>query len=111
MRNLLTALALTIGLLGAAPTAHAAQPLDVDCDLLAATNDAVNDVLDAAGIQFRNLGELIALSIKDDNAFQQLRDLILQFSGGEIEFTSGSQIVSTNGKCGLIPQLAGNVRD
>ena len=37
--------------------------------------------------------------------------LILFFSGGEIEFTSASQAVSTNAKCGLIPQLIDNIRD
>jgi hypothetical protein len=31
--------------------------------------------------------------------------------GGEIEFTSASQAVSTNAKCGLISQLIGNIRD
>jgi hypothetical protein len=101
----------TFGLIVGVSTAEAAAPLDVDCDLLAATNDSVNDILDMAGIQFRNLGQLVSLSILDEDAFNQLRDLIFVQSGGEIDFTSASQAVSTNGKCGLIPQLIDNIRD
>jgi hypothetical protein len=84
---------------------------EVDCDLLVATNDAVNDFLDAEGVQFNNLGDLVSTAILDDAVFEQLRDLILLFSGGEIEFESASQAVSTNARCGLIPQLIDHVRD
>ena len=103
--------ALALSFLLAAPQAHAGKPLDVDCDLLAATNDAVNDFLDGEGVQFNNLGDLISLAILDDGAFEQLSDLILLFSGGQIEFESASQLVATNGKCGLIRQLNENIRD
>ncbi len=91
--------------------AHAAKPLNVDCDLLEATNDAVNDFLDSQGVQFDNLGDLVSSAIQDEEVFDQLSALILLFSGGEIEFTSASQAVSTNAKCGLIPQLIDNIRD
>jgi hypothetical protein len=111
MRFFVTTLALAAGLTFSASTVHAAMPLDVDCDLLAATNDAVNDFLDEQGIQFANLGQLVSLSILDPDAFDQLNALIVLFSGGEIEFTSASQAVSTNGKCGLIRQLIDNIRD
>ena len=110
-RYLLTTLAVTAGLLLSVPTAYAKKPLDVDCDLLEATNDAVNDFLDSEGIQFNNLGDLVSSSIQDEALFDQLSALILLFSGGEIEFTSASQAVSTNAKCGLIPQLIDNIRD
>jgi hypothetical protein len=105
------ALAVTAGLLISVSTAHARRPLDVDCDLLAATNDAVNDFLDAEGVQFDNLGGLVSAAILDDALAQQLGALILLFSGGEIEFESASQAVSTNARCGLIPQLIDNIRD
>ena len=99
-------------MVGMAPTAtQAAKPLDVDCDLLAATNEAVNDFLDGEGIQFDNLGDLVSSAIRDEELFDQLSALILLFSGGEIEFESASQAVSTNAKCGLVPQLIDNVRD
>jgi hypothetical protein len=91
--------------------ASAKKPLDVDCNLLEATNDAVDDFLDGEGIQFNNLGDLVSSATLDDAVFDQLSDLILLFSGGEIEFTSASQAVSTNAKCGLVPQLVGNVSD
>lgn len=110
-RNLFAALAGTAGLLLSVSTVHAARPLDVDCDLLEATNAAVNVFLDGEDIQFNNLGDLISSSILDEDLFDQLSALILLFSGGEIEFTSASQAVSTNGECGLIPQLVGNIRD
>ena len=110
-RYLLTTLAVAASLLLSAPTVHAKKPLDVDCDLLEATNDAVDDFLDGEGIQFDNLGDLVSSSIQDEALFDQLSALILLFSGGEIEFTSASQAVSTNAKCGLIPQLIGNIRD
>jgi hypothetical protein len=106
-----TALALTAGLLLSVSTAHAAQPLDVDCDLLEATNDDVNDELDAAGVQFANLGQLVSRAILDADVFDQLNALIVMFSGGEIDFDSASQAVSTNARCGLIPQLIDNIRD
>jgi hypothetical protein len=105
-----TALAVTAVLLISVPTARAGSPLDVDCDLLAATNDAVHAFLDVQGIHFNNLGDLVATAILDDAVFEQLRDLILFFSGGVIEFESASQAVATNGRCGLIPQLNGLIR-
>ena len=99
-------------MVGLVPTAaHAAKPLDVDCDLLEATNDAINDFLDGEGVQFDNLGDFYSAAIQDDAVFDLLSALILLFSGGEIDFTSASQMVSTNGKCGLTPQLLDNVRD
>jgi len=101
----------TAGLLLSVSTAYAKKPLDVDCDLLEATNDAVNDFLDAEGVHFNNLGDLVSSAILDDGLFDQLSALILLFSGGEIEFQSASQLVATNGRCGLIPQLIDNIRD
>ncbi len=106
-----TALAVIAGLLLSVSPAYAKKPLDVDCDLLEATNDDVNVLLDAQGIQFDNLGDLVSSAIQDEELFDQLSALILLFSGGEIEFTSASQAVSTNAKCGLIPQLIDNIRD
>ena len=111
IRYLFTISIVMAGLLLSSATAYAKKPLDVDCDLLAATNDAVNDFLDGEGIQFNNLGDLVSASIQDETVFDQLSALILFFSGGEIEFTSASQAVSTNAKCGLIPQLIDNIRD
>jgi hypothetical protein len=110
IKTLATALAVTAGLC-LSVSANAAQPLDVDCDLLAATNDAVNDELDAQGVQFANLGQLVSLSILDEAVFDQLNALIELFSGGQISFDSASQAVSTNAACGLIPQLIDNIRD
>ena len=110
-RTLLTTLAVTVGLMLGVSTANAASPLDVDCDLLEATNDAVNDFLDGEGVQFDNLGDLVSSAIQDEAVFDQLSALILLFSDGEIEFTSASQAVSTNAKCGLIRQLVDNIRD
>ncbi len=54
IKNHMTALAVTAGLLISVSTARAARPLDVDCDLLAVTNDAVNVFLDVQGVQFDN---------------------------------------------------------
>jgi hypothetical protein len=111
IKYITTALAVTAALLISVSTVHANQPLDVDCDLLAATNEAVNDFLDGEGVQFNSLGDLVSSAILDDAVFALLRDLILFFSGGAIEFESASQAVSTNAKCGLIPQLIDNIRD
>ena len=111
IKSLATSLVVTTGLLFSVSTAHGAKPLDVDCDLLAATNDAVNAFLDGEGVQFDNLGDLVSSAILDDAVFDQLSALITLFSGGEINFDSASQAVTTNAKCGLIPQLIGNIRD
>jgi hypothetical protein len=51
--------------------------LDVDCDLLEATNDAVNVFLEAENITFDNLGDVVASAILDDAIFEQLRALML----------------------------------
>ena len=109
---------LTLAVLGAmlmvglVPTAaHAAKPLDVDCDLLEATNDAINVFLDGEGVQFDNLGDFYSAAIQDDAVFALLHDLILFFSGGAIDFETASQAFSTIGKCGLTPQLLDNIRD
>ena len=111
IKYIMTALTLTAALLISVSTAHAARPLDVDCDLLEATNDAVNGFLDGEGVQFDNLGDLFASAILDEELFDQLSALILMFSGGEIDFTSAPQLVTTNSRCGLIPQLIDNIRD
>ncbi len=106
-----TALAVIAVLLLGTSTAHARKPLDVDCDLLAATNDAVNIFLDGEGLQFDSVGDLFSSAILDDAVFQQLSDLILFFSGGAIEFESASQAISTNAQCGLLDDLIGQVGD
>ena len=111
MKSLATVLAVTAALLFTVSTADAKKPLDVDCDVLAETNDAVNVILDNANVQFDNLGDLVSSAILDDDVFDQLSALILIESGGTIDFTSASQAISTNAKCGLIPQLIGNIRD
>jgi hypothetical protein len=100
----------TLGQLFFGTSAYAA-PIDVDCDLLSASTDAVNDFLDAEGIQFSNLGDLFSAAIQDESVFDQLSALLLLFSGGEIEFESARQAIATYGKCGLIPQLIDNIRD
>jgi hypothetical protein len=110
-RSVLTALAVTSCLLLSVSAADAAAPLDVDCDLLGATNDAVDDFLDGQGVQFNNLGDLVSSAVLDEELFDQLSALILLFSGGQIDFSSASQAVSTNAQCGLIPQLIDNIRD
>ncbi len=99
------------GLLIIVSSAYAKRPLDVDCDLLAATNEAVDDFLDNEGITFHNLGDLRASVIPDDAVFAVAHDLILFFSGGAIDFASCSQPVATNAKYGLLPQLNEEVWD
>jgi len=108
---LTTALALSAGLLVMGSTAQADEPLDVDCEVLAATNECVNAALDEAGVQFQNLGQLVSMAILDEAVFAQLDALILLCSGGTIDFESASQAVTTNAKCGLIPQVIENIRD
>ena len=105
------AMVLAIALLFTVSPTHAKKPLDVDCDLLAATTMAVNDFLDGEGIQFDNLGDLLSAAILDEAVFDQLSALILFFSGGEIEFESASQGVATYGKCRLIPLLHESIAD
>ncbi len=106
-----TALAVIAVLLLGTSTAHAKKPLDVDCDLLAANNDAENVFLDDQGIQFDSVGDLFSSAIQDDAVFQILRDLILFFSGGVIEFESATQAIATNGSCGLLKDLIDDVAD
>ena len=110
-RCLTTALAAIAGFLISVSDAHAAKPLDVDCELLAATNECVDDILDGEGVQFQNLGQLVSSAILDDAVFDTLDALILLCSGGTIDFESASQAVTTNAKCGLIPQVIENIRD
>ena len=111
IKFLTTVLAVTAGLVVTGSTIHAGPPLDVDCDALAATNACVDEVLDEQGVQFRNLGELVSTAILDEAVFDQLDALILLCSEGAIDFESASQALSTNAKCGLIPQLLEDIRD
>lgn len=111
IKSVTTLLALIAALLLGTSTAHAGKPLDVDCDLLAATNDAVNVFLDSEGIQFSSVGDLFSSAIQDNAVFQQLADLILFFSGGAIEFESATQAISTNASCGLLRDLIDDVND
>ncbi len=111
IKNLATALAVTTALLFTVSTANAKKPLDVDCDLLAATIVAVDAFLDANSIEFDNLGDLVSSAILDDAVFDQLDALILFFSGGQIDFDSASQAVSTVARCRLMPLLIGEIGD
>src|SRR5262245_66587473 len=77
IKILMTALAMTAGLLVMGSTARADKPLEVDCEALAATNECVNVILDEQGVQFRNLGDLVSSSILDPAVFDALDDLIL----------------------------------
>ena len=101
----------TLGQLAIGQSAYAAKPLDVDCDLLAATNDAVNDFLDNQGIQFDNLGDLISSALQDAEVFDSFNALVTLFSGGAINYDSASQAAATIAKCGLAPQIIDNIRD
>ena len=111
IKYLATALAVTAGLLFTVSTAHAAKPLDVDCDVLATTIVDVDAFLGTINVEFDNLGDLVSSAILDDAVFQLLSTLILFFSGGAIDFDSASQAVSTVAKCGLMPLLIGEIRD
>ena len=70
----------------------------------------MDDFLDAEGITFKNYGDVVS-TLKDPAIFGQYNALILLFSGGQISFDDGSQVVSTNAKCGLVPQAVNSVRD
>ena len=107
-------LAVTAALLVGMSSARADKPLDVDCNVLAATNVAVDAFLDTLGLPpftSNGLGDLVTSAILNDEDFSNLQALILIFSGGQILFESGSQAVATNAKCGLIPQLIDEIRD
>ncbi len=111
IKSVTTALAVIAVLLLGTSTAHARRPLDVDCDTLAAVNDAVNTILDDANVEFNSVGDLFSSAILDDAVFELLHDLILLFSGGAIDFDSASQAITTNAQCGLLPGLIDNVND
>ena len=111
IKILTTALAVTAGLAVSSSTALAGQPLDVDCEALAATNECVNAILDEQGVQFQNLGDLVSSAILDEEVFDAFDALILLCSGGAIDFESASQAVTTNARCGLIPQVIENISD
>ena len=100
---------------GLVPTAaHAEKPLDVDCDVLAATLVAVDAFLEAlpvSPIKADSLGELLATFNGDPGLFAAFNGLIVAFSGGTISFDSRSQMLSTIGKCGLVPLLNELVTD
>jgi hypothetical protein len=106
VKTFVLAMVVTLGHLGIAPSAYANKPLDVDCDLLEATNESVNDFLLGQGIpEFNSLGDFYAAAILDDDLFDQISALVLLFSGGQLDFTDMKQVMSTHGKCGLTTQL------
>ena len=109
--SLIVALVLTLGLLVSVPSANAGGPLNVDCDLFASSIVDADAILDANNVQFNNLGDLVSSAITNESIFNQLRDLILFTSGGQILFDSAAQTLSTAAKCGLVPLLIGEVAD
>jgi hypothetical protein len=111
IRYLVTALAVTVGLLFSVSTAHAKKPLDVDCDVLENAVMCADDILDANNVAFNSVGDLFASAILDDAVFEQLNSLILFCSAGEIDFDSASQAISTVASCGLIPLLNDEIGD
>ena len=108
---LVLAFVLSFGVLSSAPSALADRPLDVDCDLLGTTIDAVDTFLDGDGVEFDSVGHLLSTAILDDDAFEGLNVLIILFSDGAIDFESASQTVSTIAKCGLMPLLNDEIQD
>ena len=97
------------------PTAaHADKPLDVDCDVLAATLVAVDAFLEAlpvSPIDADSLGELLSTLQQDPALFAAVNGLIVAFSGGTLSFDAPTELLSTTAKCGLIPLLNDLVSD
>ena len=94
--------------------AQAEAPLDVDCDVLAATLVAVDAFLEALPvppIDTDSLGEFLSTLKKDPALFAAVNGLIVAFSGGTISFDSPSQMLSTTAKCGFVPLLNELVTD
>ena len=60
IKSLAIALAVTVGLLFTVSTAHAAKPLNVDCDLFESTIVAVDAFLAGEGVDFDSIGDLFA---------------------------------------------------
>jgi len=87
------------------------QPLDVDCLDLEMTIIDVDDALDAAGVEFKSLGQLLVAAKKDEMLFQDLSMLIALFSETNIVLDTPSQTVTTIAKCGLIDLLNQNIKD
>jgi hypothetical protein len=108
---LTTVLVAAVMVVGPTSAGASAKPLDVDRDVLAATNECVNAALDEAGVEFDNLGDLVFSATTDDAVFDALDALYLLCSGGTIDFESASQLQSTNAKFGLTPQVIENIRD
>lgn len=87
------------------------KPLDVDCLDLEMTIIAVDDALDASGVEFKSLGQLLVAAKKDDMLFEDLSMLITLFSATDIVLETPSQTVTTIAKCGLVDLLNQNIKD
>ncbi len=111
IRYLVTALAVTAGLLFTVSTAHAGRPLDVDCDVLESAVICADAILDANNVAFNSVGDLFSSAILDDAVFEQLSSLVLFCSAGAIDFDSASQAISTIASCGLMPLLNDEIDD
>ncbi len=111
IRYLVTALAVTVGLLFSVSTAHAGRPLDVDCDVLESAIICADAILDANEVAFDSVGDLFSSAILDDAVFEQLNSLILFCSDGAIDFDSAAQAISTVASCGLMPLLNDEIDD
>ena len=111
IRYLVTALAVTAGLLFSVSTAQAGRPLDVDCDVLESAVICADAILDANNVAFNSVGDLFSSAILDDAVFEQLNSLILFCSDGAIEFDSASQGISTVASCGLLGLLNDEIDD
>ncbi len=72
---------------------------------------ATDDFLEANGIGFDSVGDILSAAILDDATFVQLSTLISLFSGGAVNFASPSETISTIAQCGLMPLLVDQFGD
>ena len=114
-KQLLALLFAACTLIFGASMANAAAPLDVDCNVLGATLEAVDSGLGDAGVDFDNLGDLVSQAKKDEDLFELLRGAIFMISRdyfmNPILFTDPKEVVPTVAKCGLTPLLVRLVSD
>jgi hypothetical protein len=103
---------LVVGLLPAA--AQAAKPLDVDCDLMKATGDFLDDLFDQEEVGPTNLGQsLKVLNANWDDVGPLISNISYVLSGGtdRIDLESAIQANTTAAKCGLVKFSIDNIRD
>lgn len=118
MKNNLIMLTMTM-LLGLTVALEASAAPASNCDTLKLAICAADNYLDAVGVQFPSLGNLVSTSLLDPTQFGMLNGLLVDGSDGVVNgvpgplapYSSVQSLISNIAACRLVPYLIAQIND